>query len=213
MNKLLSIFLMAAAVSFISCEKESDETTDTGNNNGNGNGNGGGGTVQVDNNTVVAGSDKGSIALYGAYTANDFNTGNDYIDVYIYDDIMVRDYTWQIGLHEVPSSSTTLQWQSGSNAPGDLKSNEFYCNVTVNGESWYNPFTSEGYQETGEMVVTINGDKITFTLNEIELSDNYIVPNVTATKKCLAQATMNYTEFKAAAEGNDSGAGGDLIAE
>ncbi len=211
MKRLFSILLMAAAVSFVSCEKDSEETTDTGNNNGNGNG--GGETVQVDNNTVVAGSEKGSVVIYNAFTANDFNTGNDYIDVFIYDDILVRDYTWQIGLHEVPSRSTTLQWQSGSNAPGDLKSNEFYCNVKVNGESWYNPFTSEGYQETGEMVVTINGDKITFTLNEIELSDNYIVPNVTATKKCLAQATMNYTEFKAAAEGNDSGAGGDLIAE
>lgn len=208
MKKLVYTFMLLGAIGLSACEDEKEEE----NNGGSGGNGGGGGSVSVENNTVVAGSDKGTITKYSAYTAQDANSGGaEYIELYCYDtDILNSSYDMKINITQIPAASTTLTWQDGSNAPGAIGPNEFIVQVKVNDAWWYAPFTADGYDVTGDMQVTVNGDKITFAFEDITLADSFIVPSITERKACGGKVTLSLSELNGVASGSVDG---DLMAE
>ncbi len=187
--------MVGAALSLGACEEESNDD----NSNTNNNGGGGGGSVSVENNTVVAGSDKGTVTKYAASIGQDVNTGGaEFIEIYCYDSNALSSTSgFRMNLHEIPAASTTLKWQSSGNAPGAIGPGEFIVQIKVDDQWWYAPFTSDGYDITGgEMQVTVNGDKITFAFEDTELADNLIMPNVTERRACGGKVTMLLSELQ-----------------
>tara|TARA_Y100000782_G_scaffold115010_1_gene154106 strand:- start:3002 stop:3661 length:660 start_codon:yes stop_codon:yes gene_type:complete len=190
-----ALALAFLTIGFSACEKD-DDSSDQQNNTSNNNGGSSGNTSELENNTAKAGDESGQMAYYTASVNVDVNSNEEYLDIFVYDNLFARNNTFQLTLHEVlPTASTTLSWQKESNAPGHIKANEFSAYLKVNGNSWYNPYTSVDFQEDGEMEVTVNGDKITFEMKEMTLSDNYIVPNVTEEKQCAAKITLSIADI------------------
>lgn len=177
----------------VACEKD-DTTTDDNTNNNNNNNN-----TTITNNTLTVGSNTSSLNLYTAYLATDVNTNLDYYTFFIYkDDVLDRKQYINLQLKEIPSASKTLDWQSGSSAPGDLTADQFALQAKVNDEIWYGEYTVDGWATTGTMQAVVSNGKLTLWWENIELADNFITPNVTSREKCSGKLTFNLSDLQSA---------------
>ncbi len=59
---------------------------------------------------------------------------------------------------------------------------------------WYSVLTTS---QTANITVTVNGDKISFSFVDIQLSDSFLSNNVTESKNCSAKFTLSLSELQA----------------
>jgi hypothetical protein len=191
MKKFFFLYLLAG-LSFSACEKDDDNKTPDDNNNGGNN------SLSVANNTVVAGSKSANLNKAFLNIIQDINAGGtEVFTIYCYlDNATNRTNTLSIDLKKVPSSSTTLTWQSGSNALGEMTPSELHSIVKVDDEQWFGVYTANGYEASGNMDVTIKDGKITFAFEGIELGDDFISSRVSTKVKCGAKITMPLAELQ-----------------
>lgn len=177
----------------VACEKDdttTDDNTNTNNNNNN---------TSLTNNTLTVGSNTSALNLYNCYVATDVNTNQDYYSFFIYkDDVLDRKQYISLALKEIPSASKTLDWQSGSSAPGALTADEFALQAKVNDEIWYGEYSVDGWATTGTMQAVVSNGKLTLWWENIELADNFITPNVTSREKCSGKLTFNLSDLQSA---------------
>ena len=194
--------MLAGAISLSACEEEKKDN--------NSNDPSGGGNISVPNNTVAAGSESASVNKYLLTKQPDLNAqGEEYISIFFYQDVLTnRDNTMLISLKEIPAASTTLTWQSGSYAVGNLGLDEFVVSNKVNGKNWYGEYTATGYATTGNMEVTVANGKITFAFEGINLGDNFIGASITERRACGGKVTLTLSELQ---NFNPQGTEGDLI--
>jgi len=180
-------------ISFTSCEKDEDEQVTPA---------GptipiiGGDTTSVqepDNNSVKAGNDQ--ISVTSAFVTNlpDNNANGQY-----YYSIQLSSATSSDGMltfmREVPATSTTLKYSTSTGAT--MNTDEFnVSNMRVNNKMWYSVLTTS---QTANITVTVNGDKISFSFVDIQLSDSFLSNNVTESKNCSAKFTLSLSELQAA---------------
>jgi len=179
-------------ISFTSCEKDEDEQVTPA---------GptipiiGGDTTSVqepDNNSVKAGNDQ--ISVTSAFVTNlpDNNANGQY-----YYSIQLSSATSSDGMltfmREVPATSTTLKYSTSTGAT--MNTDEFnVSNMRVNNKMWYSVLTTS---QTANITVTVNGDKISFSFVDIQLSDSFLSNNVTESKNCSAKFTLSLSELQA----------------
>lgn len=204
MKKVIAVGVLFGMFALTACEKKEDTSTEepvTETPSGN---------VTVDNNEVSADGEKGSLNEYYAQYPVDANSNKPFLDIFAYADMGTDSYmAFHIAMHDVPTESKTLEWQSGDNAPGNIAADEFIADVTVNKASWYGGFTSDGYGVTGTLEVIVSGDEITFALPEIQLGNDLLDHKITERVNCSAQITLKLSELQqAVADGSFSG---DLI--
>lgn len=175
----------------VACEKD-DTTTDDNTNNNNNNNN-----PALTNNSISVGDASSTLNLYTAYLATDVNTNADYYTFFIYkDDVLDRKQYINLQLKEIPSASKTLSWQSGNSAPGALTADEFAMQVKVNDKDWYGEYSANGWATTGTMEAVVSNGKLTIWWENVELSDNFITPNVTERKNCSGKLTFNISDLQ-----------------
>ena len=189
MKRLLILPLLA--ISLIACEKDDDSTTNDPGNDGNNN------PSALTNNMISVGTDSTSLNKYSAYVATDVNTNKSYFDIFIYkDDVLDRKQYMLLHLTEIPTASKTLNWQSGANAPGAIKADEFVIYPKVNDKRWFGVYTVSGYETAGTMQATVNNGKLTLSYEDVELADEFISVNVTERKKCSGKITFLLSDLQ-----------------
>jgi hypothetical protein len=186
LNRLALLSLVLISLFAASCSKSTDEeTTPTQHNNN---------TSNITNNTVMHADATGTLTKYWVlYTENDVNNGGDAYEVAAWtgDFLALADNYLRIFLNEVPTASKTYTWQTGGSSPGALTSSEFFVQARINGQTWYGVYSTTAWTTTGSLQATVDGDKIIFAFSDIELSDNFISTNVTATKKISGKITIS----------------------
>lgn len=203
MKKLLYVGVLFGMFALTACEKKSETNEEEPVQEAP--------SVSVENNQIAANGVVANLTTWGASYAVEVNSGKPFLELYIHDGNFGD--AFHFGIKTVPSASKTLKWQEGDNFPGNVTDSEFFADVKVNDETWYGGFTSDGYGvDGGEMDVTISGDKITFTMKEVELGDSYLNHQITKRVKCVAQVTMSKSELEVALDGGRS-VGGSLMAK
>lgn len=182
---------LLALVSLSACENEdSNDVNEDPNANG-------GSSSNLTNNTLVVGAQSSALNLYTVHQATDVNTNKEYIEIYIFkDDLANRDNYLLMTLKEIPTSSKTLSWQSGSSAPGDLTADQFTLFPKLADQRWYGVYSSTGFETTGDMQATVNGSKLTLSFEDIELADNFISTNVNARENVSGKFTFNTSDLQ-----------------
>lgn len=133
----------------------------------------------TEKNTVSSADNKGSLK-YFSFVKNELQTGTVY-SISAFEKMPTLTNT-DLGnsvlfyFKEVPTASQTLTHKGGF----EVDATQFFVsNVSLNAKKWYSPFV--GNEPTAEMKINIANGIATFTVTEIELSDNYVNP-ITATK-------------------------------
>lgn len=186
MNHLALMSLVLLTMFAISCTKSDNEDDSPQDNNNN--------TSDITNNTVMHTDATGTLAKYWVlYTENDVNNGGDAYEVAAWtgDFLALADNYLRIFLNEVPTASKIYTWQTSGSSPGALTSSEFFVQARINGQTWYGVYSTTAWTTTGSLQATVDGDKIIFAFSDIELSDNFISTNVTATKKISGKITIS----------------------
>lgn len=192
-NKLLRtklLLVVALCFTVFACDNSpsEDETPETPGNTGN-----------IENNTLTADGQKKQLSIYTfakngpqlEFTAREsLNTGVPSI---------------AIRINGLPSSSTTLHFQDDSNDPAEIQTDEFWTQMNDGTQVWYPVFTSDTFETTGSMEVTVAGDIITFAYSDIQLNDHYISSNVTKTVSCSGKFSIHVSELDLSQDGNSSG--------
>lgn len=151
----------------------------------------------VDNlskNTIANSDASGEVNYY--YFSN-YNQGNGEIfEFTVYQNANNTDLgTYlRIMIKSLPTTNTTFSHRQEGNF--DLVTGEYFLNlVRVGGsgnDEWYVPFVNS--RPTQELKVTIENGVATFTVAQVELSDNFINP-ITATKKFDVSFSINLSEL------------------
>jgi hypothetical protein len=194
MKNLIYASAIALSMLFSACENEEAPANTQDNNENNNSQNT---PVNLDNNTIYAGSYSGKLKHYTAHRATDVNTNKENIVIFVYGDDLRGDHI-EIGLKEVPSTNKTLNWQSGSAAPGDLTPDQFLLRTKADGNNWYGILATDGsgYQTTGEMIAEVNGNKLVLSFQNIELADNSIESKIEARSKVSGKVSLNLDDLQ-----------------
>jgi len=149
-------------------------------------------TSNIEKNTVLS-TDNTGILNYFSFVKGDLQTGTVFsITAFEKMPTLTNSDTGNSILFyfkEVPTTSTTLTHFGGF----DVNATQFFVsNVELNGKKWYTPFV--GDDPTGELKITIENEIATFTVEEIELSDNFINP-ITETKKISFSVSVATSYF------------------
>lgn len=96
-------------------------------------------------------------------------------------------------LKELPSQSTTLNHRSEANF--NLVTGEYFLNTAdFKTEKWHIPFINS--RPTTALKVTIENDIATFTIEQVEMSDNFVAP-ITKTDKINISFSIPVGELNA----------------
>jgi len=175
----LIAFLTIAVFSCTSNDEISDEmTTDP--------------TTNLEKNTVTSTNAKGSLNYFtiagtGSYfqfsiSENAPDLQNPSFGVKV--DLMLK---------ELPTQTITLNHRA--EADFNLVSGEYFLNTAdFKTEKWHVPFINS--RPTTSLLVTITNDIATFTIEQVELSDNFVAP-ITQTDKINISFSIPMTELNA----------------
>ena len=189
------IIALVLSISFISCTSNEDveDMVDNPVNN-------------LSKNTIANSDASGDLNYY--YFTN-YNQGNGEIfEFTVYENTANTDLgTYlRIMIKSLPTASTTFSHRQDGNF--DLVAGEYFLNLVRIGGSgndeWYVPFVNS--RPSQELKVTVENGVATFTVAQVELSDNFINP-ITATKKFDVSFSINVSELMIA----NSGTQGNLV--
>lgn len=192
-----------AAVLAVSCSE--DVVDDNNNNNNNGNNNP---TTGVSNNTVVIDGNTFNLDYYFLKEVVT-GTGDDHYEIVGRAEPTSNKPSIAFRIGVMPSSNDTWHFQDDSNNPAELQDDEFWSQVSDDTDTWYPVFTSTAFETTGDLVVEVNGDVMTISYENIELSDHYITTNVTESVLVSGKISIDMSDF----QGQDLtvGVSGDLV--
>ena len=101
-----------------------------------------------------------------------------------------------------PSSNVVLHWQNDSDWEHKMEDDEFTAIVNTGGEGV--PSLGLGgekdnlgfYTTTGSLLITVNGDKVTFLYEDIELVSPGLSPENDVREKCSLMFTLERSSFQ-----------------
>lgn len=192
MKKLFYFLSFGVLIGLSACEKDEDDTSTQDPNQNNPS------NTELTNNTLIAGEQSASLNKFSIHRATDVNTNKDYIDISVYKDNFAtnRENYILFTLGEIPTASKTLQWQSSSNAPGDITADEFVIFPKVADKRWYGVYSSEAFTTTGELHAELENGKLTLWFEKIKLADNYISVNVNEEEEISGKFTFNLADLQ-----------------
>ncbi|MEQ8238332.1 MAG: hypothetical protein RIA69_03925 [Cyclobacteriaceae bacterium] len=187
-NSLSLLSLLCIALFTFSCEESDDEVTKDEDNTS---------SISVDKNTVIVGESSASLDIYTYFRGEDFNAdGKTYLNIVaLQGPFSANSPSISLFIKDMPASSTTLNWQTSSNAVGDLTASEFMLQVHDGNKRWYGEYGSPAYNTTGSLDVKIEGDVATFSFADIELGDKFLAGQSTETKKCSGSFSVTISEI------------------
>lgn len=193
-NTKLILQILFINLIILSCTtEENDEMNDNVDNNP---------VSSISKNTIANADASGELNYY--YFSN-YNQGNGEIfEFTVYENTANTNLgTYlRIMMKSLPTATTTFMHRQEGNF--DLETGEYFLNlVRIGGsgnEEWYVPFVNS--RITNELKVTVENGVATFTVEDAELSDNFVNP-ITATKNFSLSFSININELVVANSGTE----------
>lgn len=155
-------------------------------------------TSNIENNTVSSTDERGSLNYY-SFTSYSLSNGVIY-DFTVFEKDPVLTQSTDLGTYvrlfikDLPTQTTTFVHRP--DADFDVDTGQYFFNVARIGNSgsqeWYAPFVNT--RPTAELKVTIENNVATFTVLDVELSDNFISP-INSTEIFNLSFSINLSEL------------------